>query len=78
MALLHAVEFLCRPNSRSLNFHCSLVGAARYIAREWWFVAGIRGRDFRAGLAGVVLACLGLYWALEMSVNWSDAGSSSG
>ena len=52
---------------------------ARYIAREWWFGRpASEGRDFRAGLAGVVLACLGLYWALEMSVNWSDTSSSSG
>ena len=80
MALLRSVEFSL-PAKLALTWLPLFFGwfMARYIAREWWFGRpASEGRDFKAGLTGVVLAYLGLYWALEMSVNWSDSGSTSG
>ena len=80
MALLRAVEFSL-PAKLALTWLPLLFGwyMARHIVREWWFGRpASEGQDFKAGLAGVVLACLGLYWILEMSANWNEGGSASG
>ena len=80
MALLRAVEFSL-PAKLALTWLPLLFGwaMARYIAREWWFGrSASEGRDFKAGVAGVVLTCLALYWVLKMSANWSEGGSVSG